>query len=357
MRAGVFHNGRFTVEHLPDPSPGAGQLLVRPLVCGICGSDLSVRKDAPHLCDVLHRAGFRGFMDPTQPVVMGHEFTCEVIGTGKCCERFGKGQRLVSLPFLVDPSGIQLLGYSNAFGGAFAEQMVIDEAMATAVPEHVPDEIAALAEPLAVAVHAINAARPDKDCAFSVVGCGPVGLFVIARLRAMGLGPILAIEPNPARRALAEAMGADLAMAPNPQQTESWWAEFGLPAGLSDSMAVDPATRKRQRAVIFDCVGAPGLLMAIAKSAPVEATIVGIGTCKDDDLIEPAFLLQKGIGLQFVFAYSPGEFADAFQMICDNPAALAPMISREVGLGGLDEAFDALVAGSGDVKILVRPDL
>ena len=357
MRAAVFHDGRFSVEKLPDPTPGAGQLLVRPLVCGICGSDLSIRKDAPHLCGVLHRAGFRGFMDPSRPVVMGHEFTCEVLETSKDCGKYRTGQRLVSLPFLTAPEGIQLLGYSNGFNGAFAEAMLIDEAMASPVPDHVPDDIAALAEPLAVAVHAINAARPDGTCAFGVVGCGPVGLFVIARLKALGLGPIMAIEPNPARRAMAEKLGADVVMGAQDPAAEDWWDSLGLPVGLSDSMAVDPALKRRERAIFFDCVGMPGLLMNIARSAPVGATIVGIGTCKDDDVIEPAFLLQKGLCLQFVFAYAPQEFAEAFAMICKNPNALAPMITRTVGLGDVDDAFAGLIEGRGDIKVLVRPDL
>lgn len=77
--------------------------------------------------------------------------------------------------------------YSSSHNGAFAEAMMIDEAMALSVPANVPDEAAALAEPLAVAVHAVNAARPDSDCAFAVVGCGPVGQFVISRLKATAM--------------------------------------------------------------------------------------------------------------------------------------------------------------------------
>lgn len=357
MRAAVFHEGRFAVEHLPDPSPGPGQLLVKPLVCGICGSDLSIRNDPGHLCDVLHRTGFRGFMDPSQPVVMGHEFACELIEAGRDGTRFAKGQRVVALPFLQAANGVHLLGYSNGYNGAFAEAMLIDEAMALPVPDHVPDEIAALAEPLAVAVHAVAEAQPGPDCAFAVVGCGPVGLFVIARLRALGLGPILAIEPNAARRALAERMGAELVVGVGSPQSEDWWNTIGLPFGLSDAMAVDPAMRKRQRGIIFDCVGRPGILMDIARHAPVGATIVGIGTCKDDDLIEPAFLLQKGLRLQFVFAYSPPEFAEAFAMICENPDALAPLVTGQTGLADVDQAFAALAAGDGSVKVMVKPDL
>ncbi|WP_068086776.1 alcohol dehydrogenase catalytic domain-containing protein [Novosphingobium rosa] len=358
MRAALFHEGRFSIQRLAEPSPGAGHLLVRPIACGICGSDLSIRKDAPHLCDVLHRAGFRGFMDPAQPVVMGHEFVCEVLDRGKDARKFAKGQRLVALPFLQDArGGLQLLGYSNAYNGAFAEMMLIDEASALPVPDVVDDDLAALTEPLAVAVHAVAAARPDKDCAFGVVGCGPVGLFVIARLKALGLGPVIAIEPDPARRALAEQLGADVVTAPDDPGNDRWWAGQGLPVGLSDAMAVDPVTRRRSRAVIFDCVGKPGLLMGIARGAPVGATIIGIGTCKDDDRIEPAFLLQKGLCLHFVFAYSPAEFGEALAMIARAPGHLAAMVSRQVGLGDLDATFDALARGGGDVKVLVRPDL
>lgn len=356
MKAAVLRDGRFGIERLPDPSPGPGQLLVRPLACGVCGSDLHLRDHAPHLCDLLHRAGFRGFMDPAKPVVLGHEFACELVDAGSGETRFARGERLVALPFLAGANGVELLGYSNGHNGAFAELMLIDEAMAFAVPEHVPTELAALAEPLSVAVHAVNEAQAGAEAAFCVIGCGPVGLFVIARLRALGLGPIIAVEPSPARRALAEALGAQPFVA-GEGATDAWWAEQGLPIGLSDAMAVDPDARKRSRAVIFECVGKPGMTMQVARAAPVGATIVCVGTCMEQDPIEPAFLLQKGLRLQYVFAYQPAEFAAALAMIAADPSRVAPLVTKQVGLSEVDEAFRALTAGGADIKVLVRPDL
>jgi len=352
MKAMVLEGGRFTLGQVAEPRPAIGQMLVRPLVCGVCGSDLHARDHTDHLCDLLHRAGFRGFMDPTRPVVMGHEFCCEVLeATGP----FARGERIVAQPFIAGPDGVELIGYSNRFNGAFAEQMVVQESLALAVPDHVPTDVAALTEPLSVAVHAVAESGGDATCAYAVFGCGPVGLFVITRLKALGYGPVLAVEPNPARRAMAERMGADIAAAPGDVGIETWFDSLGLPFGLSDAMAQAPELKQRERAVLFDCVGKPGMLMALAQSAPVAATIVVVGTCMETDPIEPAYLIQKSLQLRFIFAYSAVDFAGAFAMICDAPDRLTPMVSGEVPLTGVERAFAALTAGGPDIKLLVAP--
>jgi threonine dehydrogenase-like Zn-dependent dehydrogenase len=352
MKAAVLEAGRLNIQDVAEPTPRAGEVMVKPLACGICGSDLHAKDHAPHLCDLLHRAGFRGFMDPARPVIMGHEFCAEVLETG---QGLRAGDRVVSPPFLNGPDGIVLLGYSNTYPGAFAERMLLSASACITVPDDVPTDMAALTEPLAVAVHAVAEAGADETCAFCVFGCGPVGLFVIARLKALGLGPVMAIEPDPARAAMAERMGADAVMGPGDAALGAWWMGQGLPQGLSDAMAVDPAMRKRARAVLFDCVGKPGMVMALAQAAPVGASIVVVGTCMEQDGLEPAFLIQKGLTLRFVFAYSDAEFAEAFRMICADPDRLAPLITTRVDLPDINHAFAALTGGGGAVKALVRP--
>ncbi|WP_374414414.1 zinc-binding dehydrogenase [Novosphingobium colocasiae] len=352
MKAAVLSAGRVTVEDVAEPSPRPGEVVVKPLACGICGSDLHAKDHAPHLCDLLDRAGFRGFMNPDRPVIMGHEFCAEVLETGQGLQA---GARVVSPPFLYGPDGIVLLGYSNSYPGAFAERMLLSAAACMTVPDEVSADMAALTEPLAVAVHAVAEAGADADSAFCVFGCGPVGLFVIARLKALGLGPVVAIEPDAARAAMAERMGADAVMVPGDPSLPAWWLDQGLAQGLSDAMAIDPATRKRSRAVLFDCVGKPGMLMALGQAAPVGATIVVVGNCMETDRIEPAFLLQKSLTLRFVFAYTDAEFREAFRMICADPGRLAPMITTRVKLDGINDAFSALTGGGGAVKALVYP--
>lgn len=349
MKAAVLLNGRLSLEDIPEPSPARGQALAAPLACGVCGSDLHARDHAPHLCDLLHRAGFRGFMNPSKPVVMGHEFCAELLEPAAGLPR---GARVVSQPFLVDDRGVVLLGFSDLYNGAFAERMILQQDALLAVPDHVPTDVAALTEPLAVAVHAVGQANVDAGCIFAVHGCGPVGLFVIARLRALGLGPVLAVDPVPARRAMAERMGADAAIAPEGDAVTRWWAGQGLYAGLSDSMASGDTSK---RAVIFECVGKPGMLTTLAETGPVGATIVVAGVCMEKDAIEPALLIQKSIQLRFVFAYSPAEFQTAFEMIVANPAALSPMVTGSVTIEGIDMAFASLTAGGEQIKMMVRP--
>jgi threonine dehydrogenase-like Zn-dependent dehydrogenase len=355
MRAAVFEKGGFKLENLPAPKPGAGQMLVRPLVCGICGSDLHTRHHAHHLANLLQRAGFKGFMNPDKPVVLGHEFCCEIIDYGSGCERrVPIGQRVIGLPFMAGPDGMVLLGYSNVFNGAFAEQMILQENATFAVPDHVPTDVAALCEPLAVAVHAVAASAPGPDCAFVVYGCGPVGLFVIARLRYLGFGPILAIDPDPARRRFAEQLGADVVTAPSPERVGAWWDKRGAPLGVSDAAAARAAGIAGRRPIIFECVGKPGLLKSIAEEAPAGASMVVVGLCMSPDTIEPSYLIQKQIAMRFVFAYDAEEFAEAARMLAKDPTRVAPLVTGHETLERVGSAFDLLERGGSHAKVLIR---
>lgn len=351
MYASVFEGGAFRLGQLPDAAPGSGQVLVKPLVCGVCGSDLHTRHHAHDLAKAVRNAGFKGFMNPDQPVVMGHEFVCEVIDYGRNCNRaIEPGRRVTALPFITGANGIELLGYSNDYNGAMAEAMLLDEAMLLPVPDNVATEAAALTEPLAVAIHAVNAATPDKNCAFAVHGCGPVGLLVIARLRHLGLGPIMAIDPDANRRTFAERLGVDLVIAPDADLQAQWWAKQGAPLGMSDA----PATHAR-RPIAFECVGKSGMLRGVSERSPMGTSVIVVGVCMEADDITPAYLLMKEMSLRFVFAYNPAEFHEALAMIATAPERVAPLVTGYGRLDDMDSVFDRLSGGRGDVKVLVRP--
>jgi threonine dehydrogenase-like Zn-dependent dehydrogenase len=163
-------------------------VLVKSLACGICGSDLHARKHAHRMVELAKHFPGRKPMDLSRDVVFGHEFCCEVLDYGP--DTTGKlrpGTKVCSLPALLTAEGPQGIGYSNDNVGAYAERMLLSEALLLEVPNGLAAEHAALTEPLAVGVHAVAKANIRGGEVPLVIGCGPVGLAAIAALRMKGL--------------------------------------------------------------------------------------------------------------------------------------------------------------------------
>ena len=307
MRAAIFRGGDIVVDTLPAPVPGVGQVLVKTLACGICGSDLHAAKHAHRMVAVAKRTPGRVPMDLSRDIVFGHEFCCEVLDYGPQTERRLKpGTRVCAMPLMLE------------------------------VPNGLPTEHAALTEPLAVGVHAVEKGSLTGDEAPLVVGCGPVGLAVIAALRLKGIRPIVAADFSPKRRELALRMGADIAVDP---AQESPYAK----------LAAD------KRAAIFECVGVPGLLQQVFEKAPRDARIIVAGVCMEPDTIEPMFAIFKELNLQFVLGYTPEEFARSLHLLADGKVDAEALITSKVGLDGVKGAFEALANPERHTKILVEP--
>src|SRR6202035_1499901 len=102
------------------------------------------------------------------------------------------GTRVCSVPIVVTPTGVEQVGYSNTYPGALAEHLVLQEMLLLPVPDDLDTALAALTEPLAVGEHAVGLSGLEPGRACLVVGCGPVGLAVVAALTGRGLGPVLA---------------------------------------------------------------------------------------------------------------------------------------------------------------------
>ena len=153
MRAAIFRGGEIVVDTMPEPKPGAGQVLVRTLACGICGSDLHARKHAHRMVELAKHFPGRKPMDLSRDVVFGHEFCCEVLDYGPGTDRKLKtGTKVCSLPALLTPQGPQGIGYSNDNVGAYAERMLLSEALLLEVPNGLAPSTPPLTEPLAVGV-------------------------------------------------------------------------------------------------------------------------------------------------------------------------------------------------------------
>ena len=333
-------------------------MLVKTLCCGICGTDLHAAKHTHQFVERARRAGGRWPLDPTRDVVFGHEFCCEVVEYGPGTEpRLRPGTLVCSMPMTIAGTTVQGVGYSNEIAGGFAQYMPLAERLLLEVPNGLPADKAALTEPIAVGWHAVQKAGLTAEDVPLVVGCGPVGLSVIAALRIRDVHPIIAADFSPGRRALAQRMGADMVVDPAESSPYQSWKDMATPPGYDGSRYAQlfGSGPKQRPCVIFECVGVPGVIQQVIDGAPSGARIVVVGVCMETDRFEPFFGIVKQLNLQFVLAYTGEEFAASLRHIAEGQVDVTPLITGHVGLEGVKDAFVELANPEQHAKIIVQP--
>jgi 2-desacetyl-2-hydroxyethyl bacteriochlorophyllide A dehydrogenase len=341
MRAAVMRSKQLFVEDVPEPVAGPGQLLVETIACGICGSDLHTLKYPEQMAASAAASGTPFIFDMDKNMVMGHEFSARVVGLGPGVSGFAEGDVVVSMPVLITNEGFVGIGYSNQWPGGYSERMVLSAMLCTKVPEGLDPRHAALTEPMAVGLHAVAKSGVKAGEAALVYGCGPVGLAVIASLRIAGITPIVAADFSPARRALAKTMGAHAVVDPKTEQGIAAWQR-------ADG---------KQPLVLFEAVGVRGMLDQAMRDAPRGSRILVVGVCMEQDNIWPMVGIGKELNVQFALGYDPLEFNRTLGMIADGQIDVAPLITGEVGIAGVPEAFRTLAQPDAHAKILVEPAL
>ena len=147
--------------------------------------------------------------------MFGHEFCGEVVEHGPRCRRGAPtGTHVVALPLLRSEHGVDTIGLSAHAPGAYAEQLLVEEALMMPVPNGLAPEVAALTEPMAVGLHAVRRGDVGRRTVAIVIGCGPIGLAVILMLKAKGVRTVVASDYSAGRRGLATACGADVVVDP-----------------------------------------------------------------------------------------------------------------------------------------------
>lgn len=379
MKAVVCQEAALEVVELPDPVPGAGQLLLEVVRCGICGSDLHARRHCDEVADISAEVGYEDFMRSSQSVVMGHEFSGRVADHGPGTKRaIGSGTPVVAMPLLRRSHSVHGIGLSAHAPGAYAEQVVVEESLAEPVPNGLAPEVAALTEPLAVGWHAVRRGEVKKGQVAVVVGCGPIGLSVITMLKARGVRTVIASDFSAGRRALASACGADAVL--DPAETSPFASAsdhehltgapevLGLAVETVEKLRRVPAVPwwriwsaaeslgvKPKAPVVFECVGVPGVIDDIIAKAPFFSRIVVVGVCMAPDTLRPAMAINKEVDLRFVIGYTPPEFRQTLHMLADGKVDPRPMVTGTVGLGGVEAAFSALGDPESHAKILIDP--
>ena len=347
MRAAVMRDWSLRVDDIPEPVVGGGQVLAKVLACGICGSDLhmlvhgeeSRRLSAEMAEGQGPNPGSPIMFEPHRDTVMGHEFCCEVLDVGPGVNNLKQGDIVVSFPVTFDEQGVHGIGFSNKYPGGYSERIVINEMMSIKVPNGLPAELAAMTEPLAVGVHAVEKSRIAQGDAAVIIGLGPVGLACIAELKMRGIGPIIGADFSPRRRALAELLGADVVVDPREVPAIEAWRKIDGKKPL----------------VIFEAVGVPGMIEQAMRMAPKDARILIVGACMQEDHMHPMLGIGKELSLQFVLGYSPIEFGNALTAIAEGKVDLSPLITGRVGIDGVPQAFKDLGDPEQHAKILVMP--
>src|SRR5262249_229998 len=136
-------------------------------------------------------------------------------------------------------------------------------------------------------------------------------------------------------------MGADVVVDPPRSQPDATWAELG---GMSrEEKAAGPPFQMHlpalKPALIFECVGVPGLLQQVFEGAPRDARIVVVGVCMETDRSEPMLGIMKELNVQYVLGYTPEEFAASLRLLAEGQVDAPALVTGKVGIDGVAQAF------------------
>lgn len=335
MRAAMIHGpGDLRVDEVPEPLAGPGDVLLRVGACGICGSDIGYVAMGGMPTRNIH------------PMPIGHEFASTIEWVGADVKGLRPGMRVV-----VDPMNADNLGNGGP-GGGFAPRVLLRNARLGhnlhEVPADMPFERAALVEPLAVAMHAVNTADPRPDDKVVVYGAGCIGLGAIVALRARGVREIAAIDLSEERLARARALGANTLI--NPANSDVAEA-LGSAHGRGDLYGIPVVGSS----VFIEAAGVGAVIEEIVRIAPHSARVVVVSLHKKPAPIDLSFLLMKELSIRGSIGY-PREFPAVIGMLSDPALDVSPIVSHRFDFSDFHEAWRTACDASRSAKVMVTFD-
>ncbi|AQQ68123.1 alcohol dehydrogenase [Microbulbifer agarilyticus] len=342
MKAAVFKEvGQpLSVETVEDPTPSSGELVMKVAYCGVCGTDLHATRE--------------GLTTACCGQILGHEFVGEIAEVGKHAEgNWAVGDRVCSIPFIgcgkcaacatgqfFQCEEKKISGVNDQ--GGFAEYVTAGARETILIPDSLDLKTAALIEPLAVGLHAVRVANLKAGDRVLITGAGPIGLTVALWAKFFGARDVVVSELAESRAELAKKMGANHVVQPDVSA-----GAMGLLEQFSDLTGSAPD-------IIFECVGAPGLLQQCMEIAPYGGKIVPVGVCEQPDNIMPFLGLVKELNLQFAIAYTKDDFETSIAMLAERRIDIEPMITDVVSLDDLPGVFEALRTPTHQCKVLTQ---
>jgi threonine dehydrogenase-like Zn-dependent dehydrogenase len=346
MRAVVLRDGRLDVRDIADPIPGSGELLLRTLSTAICASDVHFM-DHPEM-GIDDPTG-RSLYDTDRDIVLGHEFVGELVGYGPdCAEQFPMGTRVTSIPIrLVNggADGSRIIGQHPEAQGSFGELVVVAEALAKAVDGEATSDAVALTDAFAVGEFYVRSARMEPGEIPLVIGAGAIGLSAVAALATRGVEPIVVSDFNADRRELAlNSFGAHIAVDPAEKSPFDVWRELRAERGLWGSL------------VVFECVGAAGLIQQIVQSADMGTRIYCAGGWYTGDSLSITDATRQGVTIQFGGGPHPQDWYGTLDAIASGRLDPMPSVGAVIGLDEVSDALDSARKSDGPPRIVVHPN-
>ena len=337
----VILNGKddLSVEEVPVPAVGAGEVLVEVSHCGVCGSDLHM---------VLDGWGRKGSIE-------GHEWSGVVVAVGDGVTKWSVGDHIVGGPSVRcgtcemcrtgHPSlctGRGTPGMGEGGQGAFARYIKTPENEILRVPEGLSLREAALAEPLAVALHGITNSGIVAGERALVLGAGPIGALTIAALAALGFDDVKVSEPSPLRQDLARRLGAKVVISP---------AELEDPGLFDPGKIVDDPVD-----VVLECSGHGDAMEAGLAQLKRRGRLVLVGAGMAAPRFNPNRILLNELSITGAFCYDADGFERSLSLLASGKLPLRELIEpTDVPLTGTLDAMHALATGKLAAKVLIAP--
>jgi (R,R)-butanediol dehydrogenase / meso-butanediol dehydrogenase / diacetyl reductase len=283
---------------------------------------------------------------------MGHEFAGRVVRLGDAVRGISVGDRVAVLPYIScgrcpacrrnrPHLCVKWDSQSVAFGlpGAFAPEVRVPDAEVGrnihALADDLPFEHAALAEPLAVAVHAMRLGAPNPSERVIVTGLGPIGLLLVAALRAFGVADVVGVDIDAARRKAAEEIGAVETVDPTQQR-------------LRD-LVPDKAD------LVFECSGVASLIGQALRSVHPGGSVVSVALYGERTEINQTLGVLRELRLQGSFSMSVDDFGTAVDLLNTRALDADALVSDSFALTEVLEAFLVAAGGGGAIKVMVTP--
>ena len=302
--------GQITFQEVPTPQPESGQVLIKVMKIGVCGSDIHV----------YH--GEHPFT--SYPVTQGHEVSGQIVTLGDGVEGLTIGQKVTIQPQVVCGQchpcrhgkynlceSLKVMGFQTT--GTASHYFAVDAAKVTLLPQDMSYDEGAMIEPLAVAVHAVRRAGDVKGQKIAVLGAGPIGILVAQTARGMGAKSVMITDVSDIRLAKARECGVDFCV-----NTKT--ADFG------DAMIKHFGPDKAD--VIYDCAGNNTTMGQAVKYARKGSVIILVAVFAGQATVDLAVLNDHELDLNTSMMYRNEDYIEAIRLVKEKKVALAPLISK-----------------------------